>query len=555
MKDSIDDSKKQNYVNKSLTNTLITIVASLSTKVVNLGFNILLTRRISKEAFGIAKIYLEFAFLLVIFFPRETIRKTAQKFCPDSLEAIENKKYEMSVQLNWILNFAFNFISLIVFFVFIFFGSENLKDVKIHLFLYILSANLELVGEPIIIYMNVKIINKEKLKAITFSNYVRIISNYLLCLIFGLDLWSFTLSRLLASTFYLIYLIKIALKDLKLNLKVLYPNFKIIFNFFDNKNLDKENNKLLKEIFSSFIKTNILKMILAYTEKIVLSFFLILPENEKAEYSFVTDNFAIIIRYGLEPTEEMVYNLSSKLENSKENKNNLNNSINDNNKTEKLDNYGFNILKGFLKGMFIFGTLLVLYISIVGKEAIALVFTERWATESAISILKTYSIYVAIISINGVLEAYSGATSTNEEMDKYNTFMVFNSLLLIILSYLFSKNNVKGLIYANLITMVVRIILNLALLLNKENKYKYNIKSIIINIFNFLKNSNMRKGTFISIVLSVLTANSIKNAGPNSNNFYCVAICGLFFILNLGIVYKLERKSFKDLFIETKKSD
>ena len=65
---------------------------SIITKVVNLFCNIVLVRHITKEAYGIAKIYFEFAFLLMVFFPRETIRKTAQKFCPDSDPKNEEKK-------------------------------------------------------------------------------------------------------------------------------------------------------------------------------------------------------------------------------------------------------------------------------------------------------------------------------------------------------------------------------------------------------------------------------------------------------------------------------
>ena len=60
-------------------------------KVVNLSCNIIIMRNITKYSFGIVKIYFEFAFQLMCSFPREVIRKTAQKFIPDSDKEKEKK--------------------------------------------------------------------------------------------------------------------------------------------------------------------------------------------------------------------------------------------------------------------------------------------------------------------------------------------------------------------------------------------------------------------------------------------------------------------------------
>jgi O-antigen/teichoic acid export membrane protein len=212
--------KTHNYVKNSLFNTSLTIAASLVTKVLNLVFNVLIARIISKEAYGIAKVYLEFAFLLLMYFPRETIRKTAQKYCPDSDENKEKQKYEQSAQLSWFLSILFALISIPVYFSFIFFAGDNLSEVKLHLFIYVLVANVELIAEPVIIYMNIKIDNSNKIIAQTVANYTRIISNYLFALLFGFDLWSFTLSRLLASSTYVSYILYVGITKFKLDYKV-----------------------------------------------------------------------------------------------------------------------------------------------------------------------------------------------------------------------------------------------------------------------------------------------------------------------------------------------
>src|SRR5690606_13765891 len=122
-------------------------------------------------------------------------------------------------------------------------------------------------------------------------------------------------------------------------------------------------------------------------------FFLKLSDTDKAEYSFIVDNFAVITRQVLEPIEENFYNVVNKIK-----------SYNSGN-----NDYSSSTLKLYLRIMLIFGSLLVGYVYAVGTESVIFVFTHKWATESTIRILRVYSIYIAIISFNGIMEAHSNA--------------------------------------------------------------------------------------------------------------------------------------------------
>ena len=118
-----EKTKSENNLNnilaKTLKNTSSVFALSIISKIINLLCNIILVRHISKEAYGIAKIYLEFAFLLVCFFPRETIRKTAQKFCPDKDNKKELKKFYICCQLYLMLFFPMIIYCILLFFGFI----------------------------------------------------------------------------------------------------------------------------------------------------------------------------------------------------------------------------------------------------------------------------------------------------------------------------------------------------------------------------------------------------------------------------------------------------
>ena len=223
------------------------VLVSIVSKILNLVCNIFLARLINKETYGIAKVYLEFAFTLLLYFPREAIRKTAQKFCPDNQsEEKEKANFEEVCQLNWVLVIIFSIFSLPLFSCFINFGGEGLSEVKLHLLIYILSANLEMIIEPIIIYLNMKIENEHKLAGFTLGNYSRILSNLFFAYFFGFQLWSFTLSRVISTTIYVSYILYIGLFKFQIPLRLILPKFtkikNIILGYVGRRKIHYENS-------------------------------------------------------------------------------------------------------------------------------------------------------------------------------------------------------------------------------------------------------------------------------------------------------------------------
>ena len=95
------------FFHKTLKNTLSAFFLSLISTVVNFTCNIPLLRNVSKESYGIVKVHLELAFTLINFIPRETIRRSSQKFCPDKNPQKEKQKYIIVSQINYIFFFAF----------------------------------------------------------------------------------------------------------------------------------------------------------------------------------------------------------------------------------------------------------------------------------------------------------------------------------------------------------------------------------------------------------------------------------------------------------------
>jgi len=551
----LSEEKTKNYLMKTLYSISVIVLVSILSKVINLGCNIFLARLINKETYGIAKVYLEFAFTLLLYFPRETIRKTAQKFCPDNHnEEKEKANFEEICQVNWILVFIFSLFSLPLYSCFLNYGSEGVADVKLHLLIYITCANLEMMVEPIIVYLNIKIENHHKIVGVTLASYSRIISNLFFAYFFGFQLWSFTLSRMISSFLYISYMIYVGLFKFKIPLSILMPNLlkikHIIFDYLtkpkphtdDIRSKDEYYtlSPYLKETFLSFVKTTILKMVLTHTEKFSLSFFLTLSEANKAEYSFICDNFSIIMRYILEPIEENFFNFINRVKESKTYVVDKSFECDQEQKNKSNRDYLLKILKISLRFMLIFGALLIGYVFIIGREVITFVFTDKWSTDSSILILKSYSIFVAIISINGIVEAFANATYSSSSMNRYNMFMIYNSIILVTFSIVFSQFNIIGLIIANAITMLIRITVHFYLILSTDEREP------LRSIMNLIYSALFKLRSFLMIVISLIGVYYVKIIF--SRLFIKVLLSGCIFVLNCGILFLMERSEFKEAF-------
>ncbi len=105
----VDNMEKEDinlFFKKTLRNTLSAFFLSMISAVINFFVNIPLLRKVSKESYGIVKVYFELAFTLVNFIPRESIRRASQKFCPDRDPVVEKKKFNTISQINYIFFFA-----------------------------------------------------------------------------------------------------------------------------------------------------------------------------------------------------------------------------------------------------------------------------------------------------------------------------------------------------------------------------------------------------------------------------------------------------------------
>ena len=608
---NLENSKKNLNVSqvllKTLKNTSSIFILSTTTTIINFLCNIPLLRVVSKESFGTVKVYFELAANLINYIPRESIRKTSQKFCPDKDPNKEKQKYIFTSQLNMVLMIFFAIIGIFMFFCFLLFThSVQLHNNIIQLIIYMICAIVELIGEPVILYMNLKVENKYI--AITLSNLSRIISNTILAVFFKLDLWSFTLSRIIGSSVYLIYILYLGLFKYKINFNNFIP--KDIYLLFKEKTKNEINIQYLRAVLFQFIRLNILNLIIQNCEGLILSFIVKNTEEEKSDYSFVSKHFSLILRFFIQPINDGFYILVNKIkymEKKVENKSiniNINNIINDiknennkniikenmiqleevkndnnlsstiesqktteiprniienNSKKEEENNnikepniiLSIKVLQLFMKIFLFFGIILISYYNLFGINLIELIYGKKWANYNIDKIGDSYSYYVAIFSIFNIVESFSNSTNNSRQMDLSYISLIINSCFLILFMYLFSKWDICGIIMANALSNFLIINCHLFIVFCGKKEKKQNVNessnSLINEIINFQKNCFISKRSLAITCILIAIGFFIKK--EILSNFGVITICiisGIIIILNCCLVFIFEYKQFKN---------
>jgi len=578
------------FFQKTLKNTISAFFLSLISTIVNFTCNIPLLRKVSKESYGVVKVYFELAFTLVNFIPRETIRRTSQKFCADKDPKKENEKFTTLSQINYIFVLLSAILSIPIFFSFVLLtDSQKLHENLIHLVIYIVCAFLELIIEPVIMYMNLHVENK--FLPITISSLSRVISNTIFIAFFDLDLWSFTLSRIIGSSVYITFIFCLGFFKYKLNFGSFIP--KEIKSFiFGQKAKNGTNLLYLREILYQFIKLNFINLILSRCQNLILSFVIKSSEEEKSDYSFVSQNYSLISRFLFEPIIDAFYNLVNKIKhiekregeyikeekdinlkddinntkkemeekdktnnNNKEKKDNNNehNNITTGNKKEINYDLTLKLLKLFIKIFNFIGILIIPYYILIGTEVMGLIYGEKWKTNNIDKIGDCYSYFVIIVSISDLIKNFGNATNNTHQMNLSYISLIANAIFLSSLMYIISKWDICGIIVTNVLSALFLINFNLYIIFcgkkEKIERNNFEESTLLKEISNFITkcfiSANSIIATFISIVVGYFFKNFILLNFGDLTKLISISFIGL---VNVYFLYKFEyQRFFQDL--------
>ena len=380
----------------------------------------------------------------------------------------------------------------------LFTDSDRLHENYIQLMVYIFCGLLENAIEPVIMYMNLHMENK--FLPITISSISRVVSNSFFVAVLGMDLWGFTLSRIVGTTVYISYIFSLGVFKYKLKFSNFIPR-DIRYLVCGTEIKNETNIAYLREILYQFLKLNLLNLILSRCQNVVLSFVVKSTDEEKSDYSFISQNYGLITRFLLEPIIDAFYNLVNKIKHieprnekllnedsdmngkvSPETSVNLNletnkiqleegetkNDKNDSDKKiieveskeeidkkeskkEKEINYDLTIklLQLFIKIFSYVGVLMIPYYLLIGTEIMGVIYGKRWQNNTIDKIGDCFSYYVVVEAVSNLIKNYANATNDSHQMNLSYLSLVINAVILYLLMYLLSKWDICGLIVSN----------------------------------------------------------------------------------------------------------
>ena len=489
----------------------------------------------------------------------------------------------------------------------IFTDSERLHQNFIQLIIYILCGLLELLIEPVIMYMNLHMENK--FLPITISSISRVITNTIFVAIFKMDLWGFTLSRIIGTGVYISYIFSLGYFKYKLHFSNFIPKDieKLIFG---KSTINGINLLYLREILFQFIRLNLLNLVLSRCQNVVLSFVIKSSYEEKSDYSFISQNYGLITRFLFEPIIDAFYNLVNKIKyiekkadnneiikvikkekgdnKLRDNNNfdgNINDSIDNNNANVDKDistkekeknsvikedsnemnasekrirgfkekkkeiNYELSIrlLQLFLKIFTYIGLLIIPYYLLIGTEVMGLIYGQKWQTNSIDKIGDCYSYYIIFVAVSELIKNFGNATNDTHQMNLSYLSLIINALILTSLMYFLSKWDICGLILTNQLSSIFLINCNLYIVFcgKKMKNFILTKDSLFYDIDNFIKKSFMTKISMFITAISILVGHFVKKS-LLINSAVIIKILGVGFIglINASLIYLFENKNF-----------
>ena len=479
----------------------------------------------------------------------------------------------------------------------LFTDSDKLHENYIQLIVYILCGLLELAIEPVIMYMNLHMENK--FLPITISSISRVVTNSFFVSVFGMDLWGFTLSRIIGSIVYFSYIFCLGAFRYKLDFTKFVPT-NIRYLICGKEVMNETNILYLREILYQFLKLNLLNLILSRCQNVVLSFVVKSTAEEKSDYSFISQNYGLITRFLLEPIIDAFYNMVNKIKYIEPRNDKLLNEENDMNgkispegsmnlniennkiqmeegetKNEKTDsdkniisieqntevkkeikkekeiNYDLTIklLQLFLKIFTYVGVLMIPYYLLIGTEIMGVIYGKRWENNTIDKIGDCFSYYVVVEAVSNLIKNFGNATNDTHQMNLSYVSLIVNAVILYILMYLLSKWDICGLIVSNEFSSVFLINFNLYIIFcGKVNNLLINVmeKSTLFSEVNhFIKKCFITKSSIIITTLSLIAGHSAKKVllveYPVSIKIWSVIGIGA---INVLLLYLFERKSF-----------
>ncbi|KAI8149701.1 Rft protein-domain-containing protein [Fennellomyces sp. T-0311] len=227
----------------------------------------------------------------------------------------------------------------------------------------------------------------------------------------------------------------------EISLQTLYPR-KLVEGgrsyWFDTKMLN---------LATTLTKQSLLKHVLTEGDKMLIS--ALSTDDNQGVYAFVVNYGSLIVRILFQPLEEASRTFFSKLLSG------------NSNKSARSNKTAIDVILLMLRFHVILGLLLICFATNYTATLVDLLVGKEWSTErNAPAVLSAYCMYVPVMGINGITEAFVQAAASKSDLTTLSYYMIIFSACFMASGYLFMsvmELGAIGLVLANMVNLSIRI--------------------------------------------------------------------------------------------------
>jgi len=436
------------------------IILQISFRVVTFLLNALVLHNVDKAVLGILNVRLMLLVTTILFVSRESFRKAC-------LSKTRDHNWPQVINLLWLTvpnvicwSFTFCYIWLHVLELP---SEEHVADYQLTVYVVGISCVIESFMEPVYLFSQAFLYVKFRLfvdcimLAARVGILVVIVLHYPSYTIKSFAYGQATASTILLVAYWAYFWYQFRQKAILMKNRELHQNNPLLALPF-NSLKDFLPRKLEGQAFIGaemtlltwgFFKQGILKQVLTEGERYIMTVFSVLTFTEQGVYDVVNNLGSMAARFIFMPIEESFYVYFAQM---------TNRQLPIEQQPQKEIEQVSSVLRRLLRSLSLLGLIIAVFGFSYSHLLLRLYGGSTLSDGSGPLLLRTHSLCIWFLAINGVTEAYVSAAMTSKQLDKYNRLMVALSIIFLGSAWLLSSLlGSVGFILANIINMSLRI--------------------------------------------------------------------------------------------------